>query len=217
MKNKTNVVYILNIIGKGIYWFVLISLVLIAGVAATTDLNVPQGYKLYSVVSGSMEPAIHVGSLVIVKSENKYNIGDIITFSQANATKSETVTHRINNIKDQNGSVSFETKGDANNTSDANLTPASLVKGKVIWTIPYIGYIISYAKTRDGLIFLIIIPATIIIYSELVAIKNEVAKLIRERRKRKLNPAENVELEIGEEEIKAERWYRKFVRKIFRR
>jgi hypothetical protein len=85
--------------------------------------------------------------------------------------------------------------------------------GKVVFSIPLLGYAAGFARTRDGLIVLVIIPATLIVYSELMSIKNETVKLLRERKKRKLTPKEKVELELGKEEIKAEKWYHKLFKK----
>lgn len=202
----------LKIAGKVIYWLIFVAIIIVAGGIAISNLNLPGEYKIYSVVSGSMEPAIHVGSIVVSQPQKNYKVGDIITFAPLGAKKGDTVTHRIYSEKTQNGQTYFETKGDANNAPDTELIPVSSVLGKEAIEIPLIGYPISYAKTRDGLIILIIIPATIIIYSELLSIKNEALRIIKERRK-KLTRSQKVELAIGKEEIKAERWYKR----IFRR
>ena len=52
------------------------------------------------------------------------------------------------------------------------------VLGRVFWDIPYVGYPIAYAKTQTGFIVLIVIPATLLVYSELQNIKREVQKKI---------------------------------------
>ncbi|MCL4366902.1 hypothetical protein M1563_01915, partial [Patescibacteria group bacterium] len=60
-------------------------------------------------------------------------------------------------------------------------------------------------KTPTGFILLVIIPATIIVYSELMNIKNETVKLLAERKRRKLNTSEKIEEKIGEELIKLDK------------
>ena len=67
------------------------------------------------VVSGSMEPAINLGSVVFTKAETDYQRGDIVSFSNK---AGQTVTHRIMEIKTSPAGQSFILKGDANNTAD---------------------------------------------------------------------------------------------------
>ena len=193
-------------------------LILIAILVAISAMNIPGGIKLYTVQSGSMEPAIHTGSIIISISSDNYQIGDIITFKAEKDRYIENpqyiTTHRIFDIKTDNKSELFITKGDANNTPDIETTSKDLVLGKTIYSIPLIGYAVAFAKTRDGLLILIIIPAVIIIISELFSIRDETKRLIEERKKRKLTATEKIEVEIGEEEIKAEKWYKKIVNKI---
>ena len=205
---------------KGLYWLLLIVLLVIAGSAALSALGLPQEYRLFVVQSGSMEPTIKTGSLVIVKPESQYIKGDIITFKvqpQADIKNPNLlISHRIVDIKGVNGQTFFITKGDANNTPDMELRPEGNVLGKVIFSIPYLGYPVGFAKTQNGFILLIVIPATIIVYSEAITIKNETKKLLAERRQRKLTTQEKIELEIGEEEIEIEKWYKKLWKKIIR-
>jgi len=70
------------------------------------------------VQSGSMEPAIHTGSVVMVKPASDYKIGDVITFGEVSKTKAP-ITHRIYDIKVVDGNPVYITKGDANNAPDA--------------------------------------------------------------------------------------------------
>lgn len=207
----------LKITGRVLYWAIFLALIFIAGGIAASNLNLPQGFKIYTVVSGSMEPAIHIGSVVVSQPQPEYKVGDVITFVPNGAKKADSVTHRIFAVKkDAKGATFFETKGDANKTPDIEPVSAKSVLGKEVLAIPYLGYPISFAKTRDGLIFLIIIPATLIIYSELISIKNETVKLLKERKK-KLSLSQKVEVAIGEEEIRTERWYKRFFKKIFKK
>jgi signal peptidase len=202
--------------GKVLYWLVFAVLLLVAGVIAVSGLKIPGNYKIFSVQSGSMAPAIKTGAVVIIKPFDSYQKGDVITI-QDPANPKNTVTHRIFEIKEKNGLVSYVTKGDANNTPDTEARLKGNVLGKVMFSIPLLGYPIGFAKTRDGLIILVIVPATLIIYSEVISIKNETVKLLKERKKRKLTAGEKVELEVGEEEIKVERWYHKLFKKIFKK
>ena len=157
-----------------------------------------------------------MGSVVLVKPQDIYQKGDIVTVADPKNPKTP-VTHRIFSIQDATAGATFQTKGDANESPDIEDRLQKDVLGKVYFSVPYVGYVVSYGKTRDGLIFLVIIPVTIIIYSELMTIKNETVKLLKDRKKRKLTGKEKLEVEIGEEEIKVEKWWHKFWKKLFKK
>ncbi len=173
---------------------------------------IPGGYNLYAVMSGSMEPTIKTGSVIVVHKQPRYKIGDIITVIQLNSK--ETITHRINQIIKKTNKTEYILKGDANKSYDPQPIIQQRVIGKVLFSFPSIGYVTSFSKTLPGLIILIVIPATLIIYTELINIKNEAYRLIRERRKRKLTAFENVEEKVGEEIIAVEKEVKKDIKKI---
>lgn len=149
--------------------------------------NNPWGLKAFAVTSGSMEPTIKTGSLVFTTKARQYRTNDIITFQQGSSKRS--ITHRIINskivpAKDGDIDYIYETKGDVNEEADFATVQPSEVTGKVLLAIPFIGYPLLWAKTQKGYIFLIIIPATIIIYSEFLNIKSELASIIKNRKKK---------------------------------
>lgn len=199
-------------IGKIIYWVVLIVLVVIAGATAFSVLNIPGNYKMFVVQSGSMEPVIKTGSIVVVKPTQDYQKGDVVTFRDLEKPK-VTVTHRIFEVSKENNSTKFITKGDANKTADSTEISKGQILGKVFLSIPFLGYPVDFAKTQTGLIVLIIIPAVIIVYSELQNIKKEALRLIQERKTRKLTTAEEFEEKVGEEVIKVEKKVKKALKK----
>ncbi|HOV70476.1 MAG TPA: signal peptidase I [Clostridia bacterium] len=122
------------------------------------------GYRVYTVLGGSMEPAIHKGSIIFSKEIEPENlkVGDVIMFISP-AYNNKMVTHRITRIND---GLSFTTRGDANDTDDLEPVPAADVKGKVCMSVPYVGYVVNFAQTRTGLLLLIIIPSALIILLE---------------------------------------------------
>ena len=128
--------------------------------------------KFFIVQSGSMEPAIKTGSLVITTKSAEYNNGDIISFKSKDDPK-RIITHRIG-YRDEKGILTI---GDANEKFDLGRTDESQIIGKVVFTIPYIGYVANLAKNPKGFILLVIIPATIIIYEELKFLSGEFLKL----------------------------------------
>lgn len=133
-----------------------------------------------------MEPAIKTGSAVIVKSASSYMIGDIITFYD-NENKKNFVTHRLVEKINSGNTTQLITKGDANNTNDSTNISNDLIVGRVILSVPYLGYLIELIKTTTGFVIIIVIPATIIIYEELKKIHQEARKIITKRRLHKKN------------------------------
>lgn len=160
------------------YWLVLAVLILIAGVAAISTLNIPGNYKLLVVHSGSMEPAVKLGSIVVIKPVREYQKEDVISFTDPGDPK-YSVTHRIFEVS--GGGTIFVTKGDANDAPDAKAVSKDQVLGKVILTVPLLGYPVAFAKTLLGLILLVIVPATLIIFGEVRVIKNELLKHAQSR------------------------------------
>lgn len=172
----------LSLIGKVVYWLILISLILVAGVTAGSLIDIPGNYKLLTVQSGSMEPAIKMGSVVAVKPFGEYHKGEVITFTADPKNPQDSVTHRVLEIKEDG--KEFVTKGDANKTPDPKAVLKNQVLGKVILIVPYLGYPINFAKTPEGLVLLVIIPAVLIVYSELKKVKEELL-LMKDRIKKK--------------------------------
>lgn len=138
------------------------------------DGKSPQSISAYVITSGSMQPSIPVGSIVIAQSENSYNVGDIVTFKPTE-NKDHNVTHRIVGYE---GNM-FITKGDANQDADLGRIESSQIAGKKVLTIPYLGYLVNFAKTPQGFVILVIIPATIIVYEELKVILREIKKTLK--------------------------------------
>lgn len=149
-------------------WLILLLLILIAGLINFSVLDIQGRYKLLVVQSGSMEPAIKRGSLVVIDKAGDYQKGEVITYHNQRGSRM-TTTHRIVKIED-NG---FVTKGDANEAVDSNLIRKDLILGKVSLVIPFAGYPISFANTLPGLIILVVIPATMVVCDEILSIKNE--------------------------------------------
>lgn len=108
------------------------------------------GYSILEVVSGSMEPTIHVGDMIIVNTKaSNYEESDIVTFLDVNGS---FVTHRIISINEEE----MITKGDFNNTEDEP-TKVDKIVGKYVSRIPGAGKIISSFKSPFTLVMILII------------------------------------------------------------
>lgn len=126
--------------------FIILSWAVYACIACYLLIAAPMlaGYHPVVVLSGSMEPTFHVGSVIYYKEAEfaDINVGDAITFR---AGEDGMVTHRVTEKSEL--SQTFTTKGDANLSEDPNPVEYSDVLGKV-WkiNIPYAGYFVNYSK-----------------------------------------------------------------------
>ena len=138
-------------------------------------------YQLYAVEGGSMEPNIKKGSVIIISPTETENlrVGDVITFTSPSDNET-VVTHRIVKIN-EGDEITFITRGDANNADDNDLLPANNILGKVHIAIPFIGFLMSFARTKEGLLTLIIIPGVLIIFFEIL----NLVKASRQLKRRK--------------------------------
>ena len=119
------------------------------------------GLTPYAVLSGSMEPAYHVGSLIYVKSLEpaEVQVGDPITFV-LNADL-VVATHRVVGIDPVEGC--FFTKGDANDAPDGSPVLYENLLGKPVFTIPYLGYLSNALSTTKGMIIAGTVAAILLI------------------------------------------------------
>ena len=161
---------------KVIYYLLLAFIALVAILVIVSAFPITGNYKLMTVLSGSMEPSIKIGSIVMVKPMSVYNINDVITFGPYSKIKSP-ITHRIVDIKVNNGNELYITKGDANDTPDMREITKRDIVGKVFFSVPFIGYAVDFARKPYGFALLIIIPALIIIYDEARKIFGEIKRL----------------------------------------
>ena len=110
------------------------------------------GLQVFTVLSGSMEPTYHVGSLIYVKDVDPFELesGEVITFMLDENT---VATHRIVEVvpdEEDDSVVRFRTKGDANENVDGSLVHYKNVIGSPVFTIPYLGYAVSYIQNPPG-------------------------------------------------------------------
>lgn len=110
------------------------------------------GYKVFVVLSPSMEPTYHTGALIYVKEVNTSEIkeGQVITFMLNEDT---IATHRVIEVipdETEPGVIRFRTKGDANDAPDGSLVHYKNVIGTPVFTIPYLGYVANFIQHPPG-------------------------------------------------------------------
>lgn len=146
----------------------VVTTLLVIAVSAMLVVNVGPlllPYRVYTVLSGSMEPTIPVGSVVVLRQAVAAEIrtGDIITFSRP-GPGAEMVTHRVVSIaRDaQTGQPQFITKGDANAVSDDWHIPAQGKGLLYVLHVPLLGYAFAMLQSPIGRICFILAPAMLL-------------------------------------------------------
>jgi len=106
-------------------------------------------YQAYTVISGSMEPEIPVGSLVYVRETQPAELekGDVIAFYGGHDS-SALITHRVVENRVVMGEI--VTKGDANESNDINAAKYDCIVGKVEMTVPGLGILAQFLTAREG-------------------------------------------------------------------
>ncbi|MEH7464043.1 signal peptidase I [Bacillus thuringiensis] len=171
---------------------VVLAFVVISSKASGSDPTV-MGYQFKAVLSGSMEPTFLTGSVIAIeptKDGSKYKKGDVITFKEKD---NKIVTHRIIDVKNINGKVAYETKGDNNNGPDLNPVLAENVIGKYAdITVPYVGYLLSYANSKVGAALLLIIPGVLLLGYSAVTIFGAIRNIDSEKKSKSSDAGQSV-------------------------
>ena len=110
------------------------------------------GLQPYVVLSGSMEPTYHVGSLIYVKAVDykELKTGDPITYMVSQDT---VVTHRIIEVlvdEEDPETIRYFTQGDANDIPDGSSVHYKNIIGKPVFSVPYLGYVSNYIQNPPG-------------------------------------------------------------------
>jgi len=171
-------------IKKAAEFLMILTAFLLMGAAVFTYIGPRFGWNVSAVLSGSMEPALHTGSLIVIcpVAPETLREGDIITFRTV-AVSGGTVTHRISSII-HNSPVMFETKGDANQNIDVFTVSERDLAGKVVVHIPLLGYLTQFMKTTTGFFVTIVIPGTLLLVFYIWSFMKELGAARKKRDKR---------------------------------
>lgn len=159
---KTVLKIISNLISTLLFLLLVFTVFAVISVKASGGEPSAFGYQLKSVLSGSMEPEIQTGSIIAIKevdNHEQFEKGDVITFTTKDGIH---ITHRI--VEVQGDGESYITKGDNNNGPDVEPVLAQNVVGQYTgFTIPYVGYIVNFANSKEGAALLLILPGLLLI------------------------------------------------------
>ena len=137
------------------------------------------GIKTFVIVSGSMQPDLMIGDIVIVKNcdKNDINVGDIISYRSGQSV----ITHRIVEFIESDGQTGYITKGDNNNVKDNVVVKFEDIEGKYIGKISKLGNVVLFLKNKIVIISIIFIFYLIYVHELKVNEKIQIRKEKREK------------------------------------
>jgi signal peptidase I len=158
-------------IGRGMF-IVILCLVAFVVLSSRISGGAPTvlGYQVKAVLSGSMEPTFQTGSIIGIETKDKhtsYQKGDVITFNM----DGKVITHRITDVKKQNGQAVYKTKGDNNDGEDRwTVSPQNIIGLYKGFTIPYVGFALNYSSSKLGAALLLFVPGLLLFISAFISI-----------------------------------------------
>jgi len=158
---------IIKIILDSVSYVFYFLLILVAFFTITSNSSLLGNYQSFLIRSGSMEPTIMTGDVILIKTMKTYGEKDVITFKEQN---DRIVTHRILKEIEKSGEITFITKGDANRSIDNDDVVPTQILGKVVFIVPKLGFLATFVHTPLGLMLTIIIPALLIIIDRILKI-----------------------------------------------
>ena len=140
------------------------------------------GARPYTVLTGSMEPAISPGDVVVAEriEPSEARVGDVVLFRDP-ADQQRTITHRVQRIRRAGDRIWFVTRGDANDHGERWRIAADGELGRALYTVPAVGHVAVVAG-RIG-------PGSLLTLGVLLLVANELWLIWRPRRKRQAQEA----------------------------
>jgi signal peptidase I len=165
-------------------WFALLAVLSI--LALTIVVPRLTGSTPYTVLTGSMRPTYPPGTLIVVKPQDPetLGVGDAITF-QKESGDPEVVTHRIIESRQSSKGVrTFVTQGDANPSRDKNPVVVEQIRGKVWYSVPYLGYVNNVVTGQQRAVMVSVVVGGLFVYAGAMFVG-----AYRDRSRRKDDPA----------------------------
>lgn len=127
------------------------------------------GIKVFVVLSGSMEPNINIGDIVVTRKADKVKEGDIISFK----IKGAVITHRVLEVLNIDNQEVYTTKGDANTATDLDLVKLKDIEGTYFFKIPFIGKLILILQSHTSKnSFVVVLGIVLFLYINTKRINN---------------------------------------------
>lgn len=159
----------IKIILNGVSYLFYFLLILVGFFTITSNSSLFGTYQSLLIRSGSMEPSIMTGDVILIKTMEEYIEKDVITFKEQ---EERIVTHRIVKETNEAGKKAFITKGDANRSIDNDVVEPAQVLGKVVFIVPKLGFLATFVRTPIGIAVMIMIPGFLIVIDRIIKIKS---------------------------------------------
>jgi signal peptidase len=144
-----------------------------AAIILTVFLPRLTGATPYTILTGSMEPTLPPGTLVIVKpvEPDQIGVGTVITYQMASGSP-DVVTHRVvSQGVNGMGDLVFRTRGDANSATDKGLVVPAQIRGKVWFSVPYLGYATALVTGTQHQALTYLAIASLLLYAAAMFLK----------------------------------------------
>ncbi len=152
-----------------VLWTILLGFLVLVALPRLTSFDV------LIVRGGSMEPAVALGSVIIIDRDRADpSVGDIVSFREANGS---IITHRIVAFD----GMTYETKGDANASADLERRLGANIVGTTVMSIPYVGYVVQVLRQPAAFVLLLVGTGGYLIVGEVRNIAEEIRRIRRER------------------------------------
>jgi len=164
-----------------------------SGLILVTTFIIPDKLQVLTVSSGSMLPSIPVGSLILDLPKGEYLPGEIITFRcrDGNFENEALVTHRVAAVIKNDDGIVYKTKGDRNDSVDLDPVTENQIVGRVIFSLPLAGHAVLFSQTSFGFFLLVILPAAVIIYREVLNLRSGIRDFYAKKKASVIPPAES--------------------------
>ena len=156
---------------KVIVWIFVLLVIFVILVQRIFNNRVSIGsFRMFTVVTGSMEPVYKVGEVVISKEVDPSTIkkgDDVVYLGEKNDFKDKIVTHRVIKIEKKDNEYYFTTKGIANDYSDPVIS-SNQIYGKVVYKPVVLSFLSGILNTKLGFYLLIFVPVAFLIFLEIL-------------------------------------------------
>lgn len=175
--------------------FIIVAAVLVLlNVVMTKSGDIPSvmGYSLFRVMTGSMEPAIPTNSVIVTRAVDatEIEVGDVISYFSKDPTLRGAVnTHRVVDIYEEEGTVFYQTRGDANNAKDLYPPTADEIIGEVVFSSYLLGVVVRLISNPLVFFPLILIPLLILLILNLIKAYRTAANIARQEEEQAIREA----------------------------
>lgn len=178
-KLLSNILNLISVLIIAAAVFVLLTVLLTRQGSAPSIM----GYSALRVMTGSMEPAIRIDSLIVVKQTDPSMIreNDVISYYSSDPELNGSInTHRVVSIEQERDQYLFTTKGDANALPDRYQANGKSLVGKVVFSSYPLGVAVNFLSSPVGFVVLILLPLLGIFISNLIRMFTSARKLLKE-------------------------------------